>query len=494
MKKKTITIFVSLLLLFMLSNGNNSVLLKAQSSEHEQLVSPINQGTSLWSNVKSVEFFQSPCPKCEQKRLNLEAAQKEETELGDQIYYAQIEIDQAESTLDIAKDRLGKQINICFDTVKDDVEQEIGVRTIRQILKRLGEEAWGALVHIVSKYSIFYDGTILDCGYILGMATAVETLQIQYNGLVDAQQKRKNEYKKLLNKVAKAEAAYNTCLTNNRCLQSTNIAPIAMACCSKTVVDTDKNGSESVTLDGSKSSDSDGIIVSYLWYEGNTLLSQSSGDNPSATVTLTLNVGLHTISLIVVDNWQASSLGSIVGINVIEPPDPPPPADTNTPTPSPTATETPTPTPTLTSTPTSTPTLTPTPEVLSFTNQLIFTPCKYVYEEQWETTYIGGVAVQTNYHLLWIQETQINLVYNEQTNGERPIRRPIDSTCTQRRDLGPSPSNPALNYGEVWTTSYLDDTPIHTWYRITGCTTTSGCFVLVEAETDGDVPPPPELP
>ncbi|MFB3081001.1 MAG: hypothetical protein ACE1Y1_04425, partial [Nitrosomonadaceae bacterium] len=51
-----------------------------------------------------------------------------------------------------------------------------------------------------------------------------------------------------------------------------NQAPIANAGADQTVSDADGTGAESVTLDGSASSDPDGSIVSYQWTEGATVL------------------------------------------------------------------------------------------------------------------------------------------------------------------------------------------------------------------------------
>ncbi len=73
--------------------------------------------------------------------------------------------------------------------------------------------------------------------------------------------------------------------------------PIADAGSDQTVMDTDDNGSEQVTLDGSGSSDSDGTIVSWVWTDnlGDTI--------PDGEVILaSLSVGTHIITLTVTDN------------------------------------------------------------------------------------------------------------------------------------------------------------------------------------------------
>ncbi|MDP4238244.1 MAG: family 16 glycosylhydrolase [Bacteroidota bacterium] len=75
-----------------------------------------------------------------------------------------------------------------------------------------------------------------------------------------------------------------------------NIAPVANAGSNVTIVDTDKNGSESVTLDGSLSTDADGTIVNYSWIEDNVEI----GNGKTAAVTLSL--GIHVIKLEITDN------------------------------------------------------------------------------------------------------------------------------------------------------------------------------------------------
>ncbi len=89
-----------------------------------------------------------------------------------------------------------------------------------------------------------------------------------------------------------------------------NISPVANAGSDQIVVDSDANGSESVVLDGSGSSDLDGSIVSYEWYEGATLLATGA----SSTVTLAL--GSHTVTLTVTDNEGATASDSVL-INVV---------------------------------------------------------------------------------------------------------------------------------------------------------------------------------
>lgn len=63
---------------------------------------------------------------------------------------------------------------------------------------------------------------------------------------------------------------------------------------------------ESVTLDGTNSSDSDGNIVSYEWKEGNRVLSSSA-----RFTTNNFDIGVHTIVLTVIDNDGASATDSV---------------------------------------------------------------------------------------------------------------------------------------------------------------------------------------
>lgn len=69
---------------------------------------------------------------------------------------------------------------------------------------------------------------------------------------------------------------------------------------------------ESVTLDGTGSSDSDGSIVNYEWSESSTVL--GTGE----TLDLNLSIGVHTIDLTVTDDGGASSMDTLtVTVNAI---------------------------------------------------------------------------------------------------------------------------------------------------------------------------------
>ena len=84
-----------------------------------------------------------------------------------------------------------------------------------------------------------------------------------------------------------------------------NLAPVANAGPDQTVHDTDENGSEIVTLDGSASSDSDGTITSYVWTKSGTQI--ATGVSPSVT----LSVGTHIVTLTVTDNDGATDTDNV---------------------------------------------------------------------------------------------------------------------------------------------------------------------------------------
>ena len=92
-----------------------------------------------------------------------------------------------------------------------------------------------------------------------------------------------------------------------------NQPPVADAGPDQNLTDTDKNGSEMVTLDGSGSSDPDGSISVYEWTEGATAL------GTGAVLNVSLAAGTHTITLTVTDNIGASA-GDTVVVDVNQPP------------------------------------------------------------------------------------------------------------------------------------------------------------------------------
>jgi hypothetical protein len=79
-----------------------------------------------------------------------------------------------------------------------------------------------------------------------------------------------------------------------------NYLPLAMAGPDQILEDADGSGSETVSLDGSGSSDSDGTIVSYVWKEGGVELATS------ATAQISLSVGRHYVTLTVTDDDGAT--------------------------------------------------------------------------------------------------------------------------------------------------------------------------------------------
>ncbi len=82
--------------------------------------------------------------------------------------------------------------------------------------------------------------------------------------------------------------------------------PTADAGPDQTVVDSDGNNFETVTLDGSGSSDGDGSIISYDWAEGATSL--GSGE----TLATSFGVGAHTVTLTVTDNDGATDTDDVI--------------------------------------------------------------------------------------------------------------------------------------------------------------------------------------
>ena len=90
-----------------------------------------------------------------------------------------------------------------------------------------------------------------------------------------------------------------------------NQAPTADAGSDQSITDGDDDGSEMVTLSGS-GSDVDSSVVSYLWTEGATVLGTTASISPS------LSVGTHTLTLTVTDNGGASTSDDVM-ITIVEP-------------------------------------------------------------------------------------------------------------------------------------------------------------------------------
>ncbi len=85
-----------------------------------------------------------------------------------------------------------------------------------------------------------------------------------------------------------------------------NVPPVASAGADTTITDSDDNGAEFVTLDGSGSTDSDGTISSYVWKEGGTEI--ATGATPSVSLT----IGVHTIELTITDDDGATDADTVV--------------------------------------------------------------------------------------------------------------------------------------------------------------------------------------
>jgi hypothetical protein len=84
-----------------------------------------------------------------------------------------------------------------------------------------------------------------------------------------------------------------------------NFPPVANAGADQTVIDTDGDGVEMVTLNGSASSDADGTIVNYEWREG-TLVGTGT------TAAVSFAVGTHTVTLHVTDDEGGTATDTLV--------------------------------------------------------------------------------------------------------------------------------------------------------------------------------------
>ena len=86
----------------------------------------------------------------------------------------------------------------------------------------------------------------------------------------------------------------------------TNLPPDADAGPDQTVMDSDRDGTELVTLYGSGSSDKDGTIASYVWRDGSTSV------GTGATSAVWLSVGVHTLTLEVTDDDGDTATDTVV--------------------------------------------------------------------------------------------------------------------------------------------------------------------------------------
>ena len=99
-----------------------------------------------------------------------------------------------------------------------------------------------------------------------------------------------------------------------------NQPPVASAGPNQTVTDDDDSGAETVTLDGSGSTDPDGPIVTYEWRAGGVLV--GTGVSPSVS----FDVGVHTVELTVTDDDGATATDTMQ-VTIEEAPNLPPTAD-----------------------------------------------------------------------------------------------------------------------------------------------------------------------
>ncbi len=100
---------------------------------------------------------------------------------------------------------------------------------------------------------------------------------------------------------------------SNPCAGANN--PIANAGTDQAVEDSDGNGSEPVTLDGTASTDPNGYIVSWIWTEdGNTIAS-------GQIVDVIFDVGEHTVTLTVTDDDDLTDTDNVVITVTVSPVD-----------------------------------------------------------------------------------------------------------------------------------------------------------------------------
>jgi len=104
------------------------------------------------------------------------------------------------------------------------------------------------------------------------------------------------------------DSGNNTVNTMTITVIPANNAPNADGGSDQTVEQTSLQGA-SVTLDGSGSSDPDGDQLTYTWREGNTII---AGPTTSSTSNVTLNLGVHTITLEVDDGNGATDSDTVV--------------------------------------------------------------------------------------------------------------------------------------------------------------------------------------
>lgn len=87
---------------------------------------------------------------------------------------------------------------------------------------------------------------------------------------------------------------------------ASNYPPVAIAGSDQEVTDSDNNGSEPITLDGSASTDPDGIITNYTWAESDYQI--TAGETQS----LDMSIGTHTVILTVTDDDGATDMDTVI--------------------------------------------------------------------------------------------------------------------------------------------------------------------------------------
>ena len=88
-------------------------------------------------------------------------------------------------------------------------------------------------------------------------------------------------------------------------VDNVNDPPVADAGPDQTVYDSDGNGVESVTLDGSGSYDPDGTITAWKWTEGYTVLGETE------VITYDFAVGTHTVNITVTDDGDLTGSDTV---------------------------------------------------------------------------------------------------------------------------------------------------------------------------------------
>ncbi|MCI0733462.1 MAG: PKD domain-containing protein, partial [Methylococcaceae bacterium] len=91
-----------------------------------------------------------------------------------------------------------------------------------------------------------------------------------------------------------------------------NLKPVANAGGNQQLIDANRDGGETVTLNGGGSFDPDGSIASYQWKLNGILL-----PNHAASWSAFLGIGTYTVELIVTDNKGALSAPNTVQIAII---------------------------------------------------------------------------------------------------------------------------------------------------------------------------------